>query len=190
MIKNLSRPIRSTIVWGVIGGLFYMPLCAGFSFFVFWPAGLHLTLWTLVAGYGVFLSRWSSTPLRPIAVPFLLLFIAAIFFQSTPFFLFSALAVLGWIRSGVCFKRKPFVKRLGAETILSSATALLAAGAVPGVTPVWALGVLMFFLIQALYFVLFDQGADPAVEIKVDSFEKARMAAENILDSVEKEIII
>jgi hypothetical protein len=190
MIKNLARPIRSTIVWGLIGGLFYMPLCTGFSFFVFWPAGLHLTIWALLAGYGVFLTRWSSTPLRSIALPFLLLFIAAIFFKSTPFFLFSALAVQGWIRSGICFKRDPFIKRLGAETLLGSATAFLAAGAAPEVTPVWALGVLMFFLIQALYFVLFEQEADPAVEIKVDSFEKARMAAENILDSVQKEIII
>jgi hypothetical protein len=190
MIKNLNRPIRSTIVWGLIGGLLYMPLCTGFGFFVFWPTALHLTLWTLVAGYGVLLSRWSSTPLRPIALPFLLLFIAAIFFRSTPFFLFSALAVLGWIRSGICFKRTSLLKLLGAETVLGSSTALLAIGATPGVTPVWALGVLMFFLIQALYFVLFDQEAHPVLKIEVDSFEKARMAAENILDSVEKEIII
>ena len=186
MIKNLARPIRSTIVWGLIGGLFYMPLCTGFSFFVFWPAGLHLTLWALLAGYGVFLARWSSTPPGSIAVPFLLLFIAAIFFKSTPFFLFSALAVQGWIRSGICFKRNPFIKRLGAETVLGSATALLADGAAPGVTPVWALGVLMFFLIQALYFVLLEPDLDPLLKIEADPFEKAKTAAENILDSAEK----
>jgi hypothetical protein len=190
MIKNLANPIRSTIIWGLIGGLFYIPLCIGFSFFVLWPAGLHLTLWALLAGYGISLTRWSSTPLWPIGLPFLLLLFAAIFIQSTSFFLFSAFAVLAWIRSGVCFKRKSFAKRLGAETVLGSATALLAAGAVPGATPAWALGVLMFFLIQALYFVLFDHDAESEFKIETDPFERARMAAENILDSVEKEIII
>ena len=45
---------------------------------------------------------------------FLLLIIAAIFIQSTLFFLVSAFAVLSWIRSGICFRKKPFVKRLGA----------------------------------------------------------------------------
>jgi hypothetical protein len=190
MLNVLARPIRSTIVWGLIGGLIYIPLCTGFSFLVRWPVSLQLTLWSLLAGYGVFLTRWSSARLRSMGVPFLLLFIAAIFIQSTPVFLFSAFAVLSWIRSGICFRKKPFVKRLGAEIGLGSAAALLVVGAVPGVSPAWALGVLMFFLIQALYFVLLEQEVDPELKIEVDPFEKARMAAENILDSAEKEIII
>jgi hypothetical protein len=189
-MKAFAKPIRSTIVWGLISGFFYIPLYVALSLFVFWPVSLQLTLWTLLAGYGVLLTRWSSAPLRSMGVPFLLLFIAAIFIQSPPIFLFATVAVLSWIRSGICFKKNPIVRRLVAEIALGSASALLVAGAVPEADMSWALGVLMFFLIQALYFVLFEEHRDPEPNSKVDSFEKAKMAAENILDSAEKEIII
>jgi hypothetical protein len=190
MMKTLVGPIRLTIVWGLIGGLIYIPLCIAFGLFVRWPVSLQLTFWSLLAGYGVLLLTRSSVPLRSMALPFMLLFVAAIFVQSTHVFLFSAFAALSWIRSGICFRKKPFLKRLGTEISLGSATALLVDGAVPGLTPVWALGVLMFFLIQALYFVLLATDAGSALKTEVDAFEKARMAAENILDSAEKEIII
>jgi hypothetical protein len=186
MMKAIARPIRTTIVWGLIGGLIYIPLDTGIGLIVLWPADLQLTLWALLVGYGAFLTRWSSMPLRSIGVPFLLLLTAAVFVQSRSVFLFSAIAVLGWIRSGICFKKKPLVMRLAAEIGLGAVTALLLGGAVREPTPAGALGVLMFFLIQALYFVIFEQKR----EIEADSFEKAKMAAENILDSAEKEIII
>jgi len=190
MMEVLTKPVRSTIVWGLIGALIFIPLGSGFNRLVLWPVGLQLTLWALLAGYGVFLTRWSSTPLRSINVPLLLLFMAAIFIHSTATFLFLVFASLSWIRSGICFRKKPFVQRIGAEIGLGSAVALLAVGALPGLTPEWALGVLMFFLIQALYFVLLEPDLDPQLKIEADPFEKAKMAAENILDSAEKEIII
>jgi len=49
------------------------------------------------------------------------------------------------------------------------------------VTLGWALGVWLFFLIQALYFVLFEYQSEPQIKIEVDPFEKAKMAAEKIL---------
>jgi fatty acid desaturase len=106
--------------------------------------------------------------------------------HSTAIFLFLVFATLSWIRSGICFRKKPFVQRLATEIALGSAVALLAVGAVPGLTPEWALGVLMFFLIQALYFVLLEPDLDPLLKIEADPFEKAKTAAENILDSAEK----
>jgi len=90
---------------------------------------------------------------------------------------------LSWIRSGICFKRNPLVKRLGAEMGLVLGSALLVSGAVPDATLVWALGVWLFFLIQALYFVLFEYQSDTQTKIEVDPFEKAQMAAEKILSS-------
>ena len=190
MMEVLARPVRSTIVWGLIAALILIPLGSGFNRLMLWPVGLQLTLWALLAGYGVFLTRWSSTPLRSIGGPLLLLFLAAIFMHSTAIFLFLVFATLSWIRSGICFRKKPFVQRLATEIALGSAVALLAVGAVPGLTPEWALGVLMFFLIQALYFVLLEPDLDPRLKIEADPFEKAKMAAENILDSAEKKIII
>jgi hypothetical protein len=172
-MKSKTTPIRSTIVWGLIGGLVYIPLSSALSLLVFWPLGTQLTLWILLAGYAVLLSRWASRPLRSIGLPLLLLLLAAFLIESATVFLFSAIVMLSWIRSGTCFKRKPIVKGL--------ASGLLVSGAVPGVTLVWALGVWLFFLIQALYFVLFEYQSDSHTKIEVDPFEKAKMAAEKIL---------
>ena len=61
------------------------------------------------------------------------------------------------------------------------ATGLLVSGALPAVAITWALGIWLFFLIQALYFVFFDYRSDAQVEIEVDPFEKAKMAAQKIL---------
>jgi hypothetical protein len=46
----------------------------------------------------------------------LLLLLAAFLIESATVFLFSAIVMLSWIRSGTCFKRKPIVKiRCGAR---------------------------------------------------------------------------
>jgi hypothetical protein len=180
-MKSKTTPIRSTIVWGLVGGLVYIPLCSALSLMVFWPLGIRLSLWILLAGYAVLLSHWASRPLRSIGFPLLLLFLSAFLIQSVTVFLFTAFVTLSWIRTGICFKRKPLVKRLGAELGLGLASGLLVSGAAPGVTLVWALGVLLFFLIQALYFVLFEYQSDSQTKIEVDPFEKAKMAAEKIL---------
>jgi len=181
IMKSTIRPIRSTIVWGLIGGLIYIPLCSALSLMVFWPLGFRLSLWILLAGYAVLLSRWASRPLRSMGLPLLLLLLSAGWIESATAFLFTAIVILGWIRSGICFRRKPLPKRLGAEVALGLGSVLLVFGAVPGVTPVWALGVWLFFLIQALYFVLFEYQRDSQTKIEVDPFEKAKMAAEEIL---------
>jgi hypothetical protein len=181
IIKSNTTPIRSTIVWGLIGGLVYIPLCSALSLMVFWPLGIQLSLWILLSGYAVLLSRWASRPLKSIGLPLLLLLLAAFLIESATVFLFSAIVMLSWIRSGTCFKRKPIVKRMAAEMGLGLASGLLVSGAVPGVTLVWALGVWLFFLIQALYFVLFEYQSDSQTKIDVDPFEEAKMAAEKIL---------
>jgi len=91
--------------------------------------------------------------------------------------------MLSWIRSGICFKEKPFLKRFGAEIGLGLATGLLVSGAMPAVNMASALGIWLFFLIQALYFVIFDYRGDPQAEIEVDPFETAKMAARKILSN-------
>ena len=178
-----ANPIRTTVVWGVIGGLAYIPFCFALSLVVFWPLSFQLSLSALLAGYGVLLSRWAHQPLRSIFFPLLLLFLAAFWFRSTTAFLFTAFGMLSWIRSGICFKNESIVKRLAAEIGLGLGTGLLVSGAVPAVAPVWALGVWLFFLIQALYFVLFDYRAEREIKIDVDPFEKSKMAAETILSN-------
>jgi hypothetical protein len=182
-MKSTANPIRTTIVWGVTGGLVYIPLCFALSFVVFWPLSFQLSLSALLAGYGVLLSRWAQQPLRSILFPLLLLFVAAFCFRSTNAFLFTAVGMLGWIRSGICFKNESILKRLAAEISLGLGTGLLVSGALPAVDLVWALGVWLFFLIQALYFVLFGYRREREIKIEVDPFQKAKMAAETILSN-------
>ena len=180
IMKSKARPIRSTIVWGLIGGLVYIPLCSAMSL-LFWPLGIRLTLWMLLTGYAVLLSRMASRPLRSIGMPLLLLLLAVFLIKPATTFLFTAFVMLSWIRSGICFKRKSRAKRLAAEMGLGLVSGLLAFGAVPEVTLVWALGIWLFFLIQSLYFVLFEYETDPQTKINPDPFEAAKMAAEKIL---------
>ena len=182
-MKSTAKPIRSTIIWGLIGGLLYIPLCVALSRFMLWPVSFQLSLSVLLAGYGVLLSRWAPESLRSISLPLLLLFLAAFFIRSTSAFFFVSLVMLSWIRSGICFKEKPFLKRFGAEIGLGLATGLLVSGAVPAAAIAGALGIWLFFLIQALYFVLFDYRSDPGARIEVDPFERAKMAARKILSN-------
>ncbi len=176
-----QKPVRSTMAWGFFGGLAYLPLIIALNMVVPWPLSLNLLLWALLAGYGLMLTRWAAKPLTSIAVPLLLLLLATFFIRSTTAFGFAALGMLSWMRSGICFNRTRLVKRLAVETILGIAAGLPVFVAVPTVTLSGALGVWLFFLIQTLYFVLFDYGAEPQHGIEVDAFEQAKMAAEQIL---------
>ena len=47
----------------------------------------------------------------------------------------------------------------------------------------WALAVWLFFLVQALYFVLFEIDHSPQEDIDRDPFDQARTRAEKILSA-------
>jgi len=179
-----TRPIRSTIVWALTGGLTYLPLNSALSALAFRTPGFQLSLWVLLAGYAVLLSRWASRPLKSIGLPLLLLLVSAFLIHSATTFLFIALVILSWVRSGICFRGKPMTKRLAAESGLGLLTGLLVCSAVPDKTLLAALSIWLFFLIQALYFVLFEYPGQRRPQIEVDPFEKAKMAAEKILIGV------
>lgn len=182
-MKGIAKPIRSTIAWGLISGLIYLPLSLIFNSMAFWPLSFQLLLWTLLAGYGVLLSCWASKPLASVALPLLLLLFAAFLIQSTATFLLAALGMLSWMRSGICFNQTSVVKRFVAETGLGLSSGLPVAASVPAATLTGALGVWLFFLIQALYFVVFEYRNDPATRVELDPFERAKMAAEQILSN-------
>ena len=181
IMKTPTRPIRSTIIWALVSGLLYIPLGSVLNRLLSWPLGFQLSLWALLAGYAVLLTRWASRPPKAIGLPLLLLFGSAFLIHSTTAFLYTALATLSWVRSAICFSERPLAKRLVSELGLGVTTAMLMSGTVPGLTPVSALGLWLFFLTQALYFVLFDYQGDQPIKIEVDPFEKAKMAVENIL---------
>ena len=180
-MKPAANPIRTTIGWGVISGIAYVPLCSALGLVIFWPLSFKLSVAILLAGYGALLTRWAQQPLRAILFPLILLFMAAFSLHSTDVYLVAAIGLVSWIRSGICCKSGSRAKRMATEIGLGLAAGFLVSRAAPAADMVWALGVWLFFLIQALYFVLFGDNSERQALNKVDPFEEAKMAAENIL---------
>ena len=182
-MKNTVSPIRTTILWGLLSGIFYLPLCIFLNSLLPRPLGFQLLLWALLAGYAVLLSHWTSRSLKMVAVPIGLLLAAVFFIQATPMFLAAALGILGWMRSGIFFNHTPVFNRWIAEIGLGMGAVLPLSVSGPAVTISAALGIWMFFLVQALYFVVFDDQGQSRSNVGIDPFERARMAAERILSS-------
>ena len=182
-MKNKAKPIRSTIVWGFLSGLFYILLSLPVNVMLAWPKGDQLLLGALLIGYGFLLSRWACRPLSSVAWPFILLLIGALFIQSETTYIGVALGILSWMRSGICFNRTPVLKRYAVEIGLGLSSGLALSAVMPAAEVSVAIGIWLFFLIQALYFVIFEYRNDSTDQVEVDPFERACMAAEQILNS-------
>lgn len=181
-MKSKARPIRTTISLGLISGLSFIPLTLALSYVLPWTRGLCVTIWIYVAVYGLLLARWSGKPILSAVYPLLLLFLAVFLVNSSGGFMLFALGILGWIRSGICFGQ-PFGRKLATEIVLSLGVIALVALLSPATAFSWALGVWMFFLIQALYFVFLVNISETEKEIETDPFEHARLQIERILSS-------
>ncbi len=181
-MKTTQNPVRTTIFFGLICGLSFIPLSLQLSYFIPWPKAYWIILCLYVTAYGFFLTRLSKKqPLR-ICPSLLFLFPSVFLTGSTAIFLLIALGIFSWIRSGICFQTLQ-VKRLFSEIILSLGGGVLVAGLTPVSAVTWALGIWLFFLVQALYFVWFEKTGDKMAEVEIDLFEKARMGAEKILSN-------
>ena len=121
----------------------------------------------------------------PVSYPVLFLFLTVFLVQSIAAFFLLALAVISWIRSGLCYQRRRGI-RLVVELFLWVAGGALVAVFTPGSALTWALGIWLFFLLQALYFAIFDDTTPPLDCINtqaVDPFERAFRQAEDILSA-------
>ena len=180
-MKGTVKPIRTTIIWGLLSALIYLPASGFLHALIPWPHGEQLLLWVLLAGYGLMFSRWALKPFSAVALPLILLLAAALFIHSTPIFVCAALGILSWMRSGICFRHRPAAIRLIAEIGLGVGASPALYAVVLTTTVSAALGIWLLFLMQTLYFVMFEYRAEPTNGVEVDPFEQARMAAEQIL---------
>ena len=179
-MKITTQTIRSTIIYGLVGGLSFIPLSWGLGYILFWPEVLYLTIWIDVSVYCTLLTRWSGRPLSSIIFPLLPVFVIIFWSHSTALFLVLMLSTFSWIRSGICFPEYTGRKIIG-ELALSIGTASLVIALTPASAFGWSLTIWMFFLIQALYFVIFETECNLEETIQPDPFERAREQAENIL---------
>jgi hypothetical protein len=116
---------------------------------------MNAALLLCLAAYAALLARMSATPVRALAAPLLMLSAVLPVASSVGGFVVPAAAGLAWIRSGICFPG-PAARRVVAEALTAGAGLALCAALRPSGAAGWALGLWMFFLIQALYFVVID----------------------------------
>lgn len=178
-----GKPVRTTIVMGLAFGILFVPVSAALNLFLPWSTAFRLTVWSFTAAYSLVLCRWAGANILACAFPLAILLASSFWLRFGHDFLFLSVLVLGWIRSGVCF-RKSLWKAVGAEVLVGVGGAALVAHFYPNSNAAWALGVWMFFLVQSLYFVLTgDMGDVEEAEVALDPFEKARRQAEQILSA-------
>ncbi len=179
-MNNHPQPLRSTVIFGFLCGLFFTPLASGLDLIVDWPTVQVLPLWIFVAIYSGFLTRWSRKGFQAIIFPMLLILIAIPWVDSTTLFLVLIIGTLSWIRSGICFPTN-----MGKKLIIEALLCLMTGGLLLSRQPIslltWSLAVWMLFLVQAFYFVFFDLKDNLAESIKRDPFECAKEKAEKIV---------
>ncbi len=175
-----QRPIRTTIFFGLICGLMFIPARIFFEYTFLWPLVFRLTFFACLAAYSLILASWGNKRRTSVLFPLLFLFFFIFCRSSNAAFLLLSLGMLSWIRSGICFQNA-FAKSLGVEIIFSIGGGALVAYFNPHSTLTWALGIWIFFMIQSLYFtIMTDMEKDDAAQA-VDVFEQARLRAEGIL---------
>lgn len=181
-MNTLHNPMRTTIVYGLLCGLMFVPITSGLRLFFHWPLAFSLAIWLYIAGYSLLLARWGGKGPATVVFPLLLLFGFLFLSRSTAAFFFLALGILSWIRSGICFE-KPFFKTFFAELLVGAGGGILVAGFAPHSAIALALGIWLFFLIQSVYFVLFRDVGATEKKLAPDPFEQARKQAETILST-------
>ena len=181
-MKTISRPIRATVIFGLICGLSFIPLLEGLSHVIPWPKALTLTLWIYIAVYSFVLTRWSGRSVLVIVFPLILIIISLFWIDSISLFLMLMLGILSWIRSGMCFTNH-MGRKVFTELILSTGGGALVIGLTPASVLIWPLAIWMFFLVQALYFVIFESNLGKKEQIERDPFEQAKVKAEKILST-------
>ena len=173
--------IRNTLLFGLICGLLFIPLRQMLTGIVPPPWADNLIIWLYLAGYGGLLIRRTGRHPLTLLWPLLPALIAAVTVPSARSCLLLCLGVLGWIRSGICDTGSQS-KGLLTEIVLAFGAGALGALLAPRTPAGWAMGVWLFFVIQAFYFVIKDgTGSEAYPGGEMDPFESARAAAERIL---------
>ena len=180
----MKRHVRTTLVYGLISALIVMPLAGLLAGPIGWSMAFKLVLWLDLFIYAVLLARWSAKGIGAIVFPMALLLGTALWPDVYTGFFFFGLGVFSWIRSGSCFCGTP-IRAVAAEILTGGGGACLVALLSPNSTITWAIGIWLFFLVQALYFFIVPAtSGTTTVETSQDHFEKARREVQRVLDEV------
>ncbi len=179
------RPIRTTIFLGLGASLLFIALAFLLGPLVYWPRTMCLITWFFISIYSLLLCRWSETRFVNVIFPIILLLFFSFIQISSPYkYLFFAIGIMSWIRSGICFNTS-LLKGLGREIFISLGGAILFGYYTPHTTVGLALGIWLFFLIQSLYFVFYgDLDLEDEDNIVFNKFDNAKRQVEKILSGM------
>jgi hypothetical protein len=145
------------------------------------PAATNAATFVCLAAYSVFLSRSNGRSLRILFAPLFMLSAVLAVAGSVTAFVVPAAAGLSWVRSETCFPGS-MTRRLCAEALTCPAGLAVVWLLQPPGPYGWALGIWMFGLIQALYFVVVDIEDSGLPEKQApDRIEQARRRADALL---------
>ena len=161
-MKKIS-PITATLIFAVLAALLVAAVTSLPLVLISRSSALNAAMFLCLAAYAALLCRLSGKGLRVLFAPFLILSAVLAVAGSVAGFVVPAAAGLAWIRSGICFSG-PIARRVVAETLTGAAGLLLCAVLQPPGLTGRVLGLWMFFLIQALYFVIIDTESGPRGE--------------------------
>ena len=186
-MKIVNRPVAITIFFGMVCGLSFIPLKLVLDYWFFRPGTIGLTLWLFTAGYTLLLCLWSEKSLASVSFPVLFLFLAAFMVPSAAAFYCLAQANVSWIRSGLCYPEhdRKYI-RIAVEIMLCAMAAAVVTLFSPATVLSWTAGIWMFFLLQALYFAIFEAESLPSQSKNkqdIDPFDRAYRLAKDILDA-------
>ncbi len=178
---SAPRPIRTTLLLGGLGALVWLAGDLALGWHWSRPMMRWGAVWLMIAGYALLLVRWSRRHLAAVMFPLVVLGVWCWYRPQAPGVPMMALATFSWVRSGVCFPR-PTGRALLREALISGGGGVLVAVLAPTSAWSWALGIWLFFLVQALFFVVFEPDAErAAASLAEDPFECARRQAEELL---------
>ena len=183
-MKGIKHPILKTVAYGLVCGVSFVPISLMLNAFIMWPGAVGLTLWLFIAGYAFLLSHWGNKGFKSTVFPLLILVPTFFLSDSMVLFFILALIIISWIRSGIYYPKTGF-RGLAVELLLCFSGTVLVQIFTPGSVLAWALGVWMFFLVQALYFVFVEHTGMPQEEpARMDAFEWASRQADRILSEI------
>jgi hypothetical protein len=178
----MKRPVRTTLVYGLISALAVTPSAWLLAGPIGWQMAFKLSLWLDLVIYAILLARWSGKGLMAVAFPMALSLGTVLWPGVYAGFFFLALGVFSWIRSGICFSGTP-VRAAAAEILTVAGGAGLVTLLNPGSSITWSVSIWLFFLVQALYFFIVRVNHSPgAVPVAEDPFERACREAKRVLD--------
>lgn len=180
-MKSKITPVAASVIFAAAAALIFAAVTSLPLRHIQRTTALNTALFIELAAYAGFLGALNKERRRDLFAPFITLSAVLVVAGTVTNFVVPAAATLSWIRSGICLPG-PTLRRVFAEAIFCPAGLALAWALQPPGLYGWTLSVWLFWLIQALYFLVVDP--EPGSQLgqpDVKGFEAAHSRAETLL---------